>query len=155
MNPVRIFLRAARILRTNNASHTHVAAVAAHYHSHKYTVTGALTQQKQQQHGICIRHYSNQTETDSACLIDSVTYDRVCSETLDGLSDYFDELIENATDLPGTDVAYGVRTYIHSIQCQSIVTSCFVAGRRINGQFGPSPRHLCDQSTVAQQANLA
>lgn len=154
MNPVRIFLRAARILRTNNASHTRVAAVAAHFHSHKYTVTGALTQKNQQQHGICIRNYSNQTETDSACLIDSVTYDRVCSETLDGLSDYFDELIENATDLPGTDVAYGVRTYnIHSIQ--SIVTSCYVAGRRINGQFGPSPRHLCDQSTVAQQANLA
>lgn len=118
MNPVRIFSRAARILRTNNASHKRVAAVAAHFHSHNCTVTGALTQQKQQQHGICIRHFSNQTETDASCLVDSVTYDRVCSETLDGLSDYFDELTENATDLTGTDVAYGVRTFNSaSIDC--------------------------------------
>lgn len=132
MNPVRIFSRVARILRTNNASHIRVAAAAANFHSHSCTVTGALTQQKQQQHEICMRHYTNQTETDASCLVDSVTYDRVCSETLDGLSDYFDELTENATDLTGTDVAYGVRT-VHSIHFQSIVTSCFVAGRRING----------------------
>lgn len=120
MNPVRIFSRVVRILRTNNASDKRVAAAAAHFHSHSCIVTGALTLQKQQQHGICMRHYSNQTETDASCLVDSVTYDRVCSETLDGLSDYFDELTENATDLTGTDVAYGVSTF------NSISIDCYI-----------------------------
>lgn len=111
MNPVRTLSRAARIFRLNNGNYKRVTTASAHFHlcAAANSSTGStLTQQKQQQHGICSRLYSNQTETDS-CL-DSVTYDRVCSETLDGLSDYFDELVENATDLTGTDVAYGVRT---------------------------------------------
>lgn len=110
MNPVRTLSRAARVFRINNGSYKRVTTASAHFHLCAAANSGtgsALTQQKQQ-HGICSRLYSNQTETDS-CL-DSVTYDRVCSETLDGLSDYFDELVENATELTGTDVAYGVRT---------------------------------------------
>ncbi|KAM8721288.1 hypothetical protein ACLKA7_007197 [Drosophila subpalustris] len=59
----------------------------------------------QQSHRDIFLFYSNQTEDDS--LLDSVTYDRVCSETLDALSDYFDQLTENATDVTGTDVGYG------------------------------------------------
>lgn len=111
MNPARTFSRAARIFRINNGSYKRVAAASAHFHLcavANNSPGSQLAQQKQQLHAICHRLYSNQTETDS-CL-DSVTYERVCSETLDGLSDYFDELVENATDLNGTDVAYGVRT---------------------------------------------
>ncbi|KAH8287284.1 hypothetical protein KR054_005230 [Drosophila jambulina] len=51
------------------------------------------------------RFASNEAETESSSL-DSATYDRVCSETLDALSDYFEELTENAADLQGSDVAY-------------------------------------------------
>ncbi|ALC49149.1 fh [Drosophila busckii] len=49
--------------------------------------------------------YSSQAETD--CSLDNATYERVCAETLDALSDYFDELMEQTNDLPGSDVAYG------------------------------------------------
>ncbi|XP_017064033.1 frataxin homolog, mitochondrial [Drosophila eugracilis] len=48
---------------------------------------------------------SSQIETESS--LDSATYERVCSDTLDALCDYFEELTENASDLQGTDVAYG------------------------------------------------
>ncbi|KAI8036192.1 frataxin homolog, mitochondrial [Drosophila gunungcola] len=52
------------------------------------------------------RFFSSQIETEST--LDSVTYDRVCSDTLDALSDYFEELTENAAEeLQGSDVAYG------------------------------------------------
>ncbi|KAH8245536.1 hypothetical protein KR032_011545 [Drosophila birchii] len=51
------------------------------------------------------RFASNEAETESPSL-DSVTYERVCSETLDALCDYFEELTENASDLQGSDVAY-------------------------------------------------
>ncbi|XP_017042094.1 frataxin homolog, mitochondrial [Drosophila ficusphila] len=51
------------------------------------------------------RRFSSQIEAD--CSLDSATYERVCSDTLDALSDYFEELTENATELQGTDVAYG------------------------------------------------
>ncbi|XP_067639893.1 frataxin homolog, mitochondrial [Eurosta solidaginis] len=39
--------------------------------------------------------------------IDSNTYERVCSETLDALCDYFEELTENDKTLCSSDVTYG------------------------------------------------
>ncbi|XP_016984710.1 frataxin homolog, mitochondrial [Drosophila rhopaloa] len=52
------------------------------------------------------RLFSSQIETESS--LDSATYERVCSDTLDGLCDYFEELTENAAEeLQGSDVAYG------------------------------------------------
>ncbi|XP_054728062.1 frataxin homolog, mitochondrial [Anastrepha obliqua] len=39
--------------------------------------------------------------------VDSNTYERVCSETLDALCDYFEELIENSKTLSSSDVTYG------------------------------------------------
>ncbi|XP_037935868.1 frataxin homolog, mitochondrial [Teleopsis dalmanni] len=39
--------------------------------------------------------------------IDHVTYEKVCSETLNELCDYFEELTENATNISGSDVSYG------------------------------------------------
>lgn len=44
----------------------------------------------------------------NATFVDSNTYDRVCSETLDALCDYFEELTENAQNLSSCDVTYGV-----------------------------------------------
>lgn len=108
MNTVRTFSRVAQILRSN-CSHCYKRATTVQYHNnaalfnHIKIINSAPLKQKQQQ--TKCRYYSNQTESDS-CL-DSVTYERVCSETLDSLSDYFDELTENATDLSGTDVSYG------------------------------------------------
>ncbi|KAH8356187.1 hypothetical protein KR200_005792, partial [Drosophila serrata] len=81
------------------------------------------------------RFASNEVETDSSSL-DSVTYERVCSETLDALCDYFEELTENAADLQGSDVAYSVRWSTH---CES----------------GTQPWNLCDKPADAQQADMA
>lgn len=41
-----------------------------------------------------------------------VQYEKVCDETLDSLTEYFEELIETAAHLPDTDVSYGVRILI-------------------------------------------
>lgn len=50
---------------------------------------------------------SKNNESLSDSILDNVTYDRVCSETLNSLCDYFEELAENA-NIKGSDVAYGV-----------------------------------------------
>lgn len=47
------------------------------------------------------------TETITSTL-DEVTYDKVCTETLHGLSDYFEQLVESVDYLPNSDVAYSV-----------------------------------------------
>ncbi|KAH8237684.1 hypothetical protein KR038_006616, partial [Drosophila bunnanda] len=103
------------------------------------------------------RFASNEVETESSSL-DSVTYDRVCSETLDALCDYFEELTENAADLQGSDVAYSVSPgsswclcYI-TLEC---VSFCFSAGWSAHCESGTQPRHLCDQPADAQQADMA
>ncbi|KAH8272728.1 hypothetical protein KR026_006966 [Drosophila bipectinata] len=80
------------------------------------------------------RLFGSQVDEESS--LDSATYERVCSETLDALCDYFEELTENAQDLPGSDVAYGVRRGAHR-------------------EPGPEARHLRDQPADAQQADLA
>lgn len=45
-------------------------------------------------------------------VVDSVlnhaTYEKVCSETLDGLNDYFEQLLESVDYLPGSDIQYSV-----------------------------------------------
>jgi hypothetical protein len=37
-----------------------------------------------------------------------VTYEQVCNETLDSLSEYFEEIIEEAAQLKSADVSYSV-----------------------------------------------
>ncbi|KRK06602.1 fh, isoform B [Drosophila yakuba] len=80
------------------------------------------------------RFFSSEIETEST--LDGATYERVCSDTLDALSDYFEELTENAAELQGTDVAYSV-------------------GWRAHRESGTPARHLCDQPADAQQTDLA
>lgn len=42
-------------------------------------------------------------------LVDSVVFEQVCEETLESLSDYFEELLEKTNNLPAADVSYSVR----------------------------------------------
>jgi len=46
------------------------------------------------------------TIPDEQELIDSVTFERVCEETLDSLSEYIEELVEQASHLQSADVGY-------------------------------------------------
>lgn len=41
-------------------------------------------------------------------VLDHATYERVCTETMDGLNDYFEELLESVDNIPGSDIAYSV-----------------------------------------------
>lgn len=41
--------------------------------------------------------------------IDVAAFEKVCDETLDSLTEYFEEIVEAAAHLDGADVTYGVR----------------------------------------------
>lgn len=45
--------------------------------------------------------------------IDSVFFEKVCEETLDSLSEYFEEIIDNSTYLKSADVSYSVGSFIY------------------------------------------
>lgn len=60
---------------------------------------------------IHLRQYSNplppSNNLDEA-LVDANTYEIVCNETLEALSDYFDEIVESNPALKDADIIYGV-----------------------------------------------
>ncbi|KAH8343361.1 hypothetical protein KR059_008868, partial [Drosophila kikkawai] len=103
------------------------------------------------------RFASNEIETETtSSSLDSATYERVCSETLDALCDYFEELTENAADLQGSDVAYSVsfRWCLHVTSPLSVFAFPS-AGWSAHCEPGTQPWHLCDQQADAQQADMA
>lgn len=51
---------------------------------------------------------SSSTSIPEIQLVDSVRFEKVCEETLESLTDYFEELVEDATHLKSTDVSYSV-----------------------------------------------
>lgn len=51
--------------------------------------------------------YSTGSELNSA-LVDQATFEKACEETLESLSEYFEELIEDCDHLKSADVAYSV-----------------------------------------------
>lgn len=64
-----------------------------------------------------IQYYSSQSKqpptltkngTLGSGLVDLVTYESVCNETLESLCEYFDNLIDNANHLKNTDITYSV-----------------------------------------------
>lgn len=57
------------------------------------------------------RYYSNPLPPSNnldEVLVDSNTYEIVCNETLEALSDYFDEVLESNPALKDADIIYGV-----------------------------------------------
>lgn len=44
-------------------------------------------------------------------LVDAAKFEKVCEETLESLSEYFEELVERAEHLKSPDVNYSVRIY--------------------------------------------
>lgn len=53
-----------------------------------------------------LRLYSNGPNSDES--FNQATYEHVCSETLEGLNEYFEELVESAPEFKEADVTYGV-----------------------------------------------
>lgn len=53
-----------------------------------------------------LRLYSNGPTSDES--FNQATYEYVCSETLEGLNEYFEELAESAPEFKEADVTYGV-----------------------------------------------
>ncbi|XP_058117355.1 frataxin homolog, mitochondrial-like [Anopheles ziemanni] len=57
---------------------------------------------------LSVRRWSSSgINPDATSLIDSVTYETVCSDTLESLCDYFEEVIEETAVLKHADVTYG------------------------------------------------
>lgn len=62
-----------------------------------------------------VSRYSTAVESTSV-LVDQATFERTCEETLESLSEYFDELIESSKHLNAADVAYSVSiTLLHKL----------------------------------------
>ncbi|CAL1674728.1 unnamed protein product [Lasius platythorax] len=54
-----------------------------------------------------LKHFSSDTEYSTEYALSSVQYERICDETLDSLTECFEELIEAAAHLSDADVSYG------------------------------------------------
>ncbi|XP_065366200.1 frataxin homolog, mitochondrial [Calliphora vicina] len=54
------------------------------------------------------RYCSNNKPTEHVVdsVLDQTTYEKVCTETMDGLNDYFEALMESVETIPGSDIAY-------------------------------------------------
>lgn len=68
-------------------------------------------------HSPCLhRSYCTPPRTDplGSALLDLVVYEAVCSDTLEGLCEYFDDLIESTPHLKSADVNYSVRKPKHN-----------------------------------------
>lgn len=51
---------------------------------------------------------STQQDPVGSALLDLVSYETICSDTLEGLCEYFDELVETAPHLKNADITYSV-----------------------------------------------
>lgn len=49
-----------------------------------------------------------------SALLDLVTYEAVCTDTLESLCEYFDRLVEGAPHLKNADITFSVRTTVAS-----------------------------------------
>lgn len=54
-----------------------------------------------------IRKYTTSEE-----LVDEITYEKVCEDTLESLCEYFEEIIEDSSHLQAADVTYGVNMFL-------------------------------------------
>lgn len=51
---------------------------------------------------------SSSHEIETSDNIDPVVYDKICTETLESLYEYFDELVDQSSNLKGADVTFSV-----------------------------------------------
>lgn len=52
---------------------------------------------------------STQSDPVGTALLDLVSFESICSDTLEGLCEYFEDLVEAAPHLKNADITYGVR----------------------------------------------
>lgn len=74
------------------------------------------------------RTYCTPPRTDplGSALLDLVIYEAVCSDTIEGLCEYFDDLVECTPHLKTADVNYSVRTQLISSNSFTFIQSNFV-----------------------------
>lgn len=73
------------------------------------------------------RHLSSMNPNDfiAVSLIDSITFEAVCSDTLESLCDYFEQLVEEAAFLKSADITYGVSPGLRAITLKlKFVSAC-------------------------------
>lgn len=84
-----------------------IRSTQCHYRISHITV-GCLSQKAV--NSICLnRSYCTPTDPLGSALLDLMTYEAICSDTLEGLCEYFDDLVESTPHLKSADVNYSVR----------------------------------------------
>lgn len=63
----------------------------------------------------CSTPKSDPVDPVGTALLDLVIYESVCSDTLEGLCEYFDDLVESTPHLKSADVNYSVRILLFSL----------------------------------------
>lgn len=106
MNRIRLYLRVAEALSNINCQRR-FAGLAPYKLSDLADLSGSSSSSSNDNDNMDICVFCG-NPIDADYIVDDATYDRVCAETLDTLSDYFDDLIDSAVNLPDYDVVYGV-----------------------------------------------
>lgn len=59
------------------------------------------------------RNTSNSSQTSE--IVDPIVYEEICNETLESLCDYFEEIVEQSSNLKGADVTYSVSEKVTTV----------------------------------------
>lgn len=64
------------------------------------------------------RRFASSSSSTQVCEIDPAVFEEICSETLESLCDYFEEIVESDPNLKGADITYSVsmiKMSLHSL----------------------------------------
>lgn len=105
--------------------------------------------------------FSKSPDYSHVAQMDLTKFESECKRTLEKLTEYFDEIVENESKLVGSDVAYSVSL---SLQESYQQTTCLThtnfppligTGRCADGETWHAARNVCDQPPNAESTNLA
>ena len=110
MNGLWRFCQGARICRTSCSFRaiTSQSSSRPRFHVSENIEMRNMTTFLQRNHNSTHRWMSTKVEAPSAESLSQNTYEQVCSETLEALFEYFDNLIESTPSLKSADITYGV-----------------------------------------------
>lgn len=110
-------------------------------------------------HNLCRRDFSvfsKSPEYSEVPLMDLLTFESLCSETLESLTDYFEEIVEADPNLQNADIAYSVSLLKKplSMDC-NLKTLRVIVGWSTDCETRIHPRNLRYQPANTEPSNLA
>lgn len=88
-----------------------IRSTQSYYHTRQicHIPVSCLNQKNVQSISLNRTYCTPRTDPLGSALLDLVIYEAVCSDTLEGLCEYFDDLVESTPHLKSADVNYSVR----------------------------------------------